>query len=170
MSHRDDAQAIAWTQLEQLAKPLNPTRVQTRRGAGSYLEFWDVAAHLTRIFGPLNWDKEVMREWLVFETCDVTNEGKEKWTVCYAATVRLEVRSEYLGIKRSEDCGTGTAANQPSRGDAHDQALKTAVSDGLKRCAKDLGNQFGLSLYNNGSIGSVASNYLAHPNPFEETT
>lgn len=150
-----------WTLLAQLFQPLNRKRVKSRQGM-AYLEAWDVIAHLTRIFGPLNWDKEVLREELLFE-----DEKNGKWTVGYRATVRLTVRSP-LGIKVSEDVATGTAINQPARGDAHDQALKTAVSDALKRAAKDLGNQFGLSLYNDGSTASVVGMSLAHPNPFEE--
>ena len=37
-------------------------------------------------------------------------------------------------------------------GDAHDMALKTAESGALKRAATNLGDQFGLSLYNDGSM------------------
>jgi recombination DNA repair RAD52 pathway protein len=57
---------------------------------------------------------------------------------------------------------TGTAKNQPSRADAHDLALKAAVSGAEKRAAKALGNQFGLSLYNNGTTKSVVSSSLAY--------
>ncbi len=75
--------------------------------------------------------------------------------------MRLIVRSE-LGTKVSEDSGFGLASHQPVRGDAHDKALKTAVSDALKRAARDLGNQFGLSLYDKGAL-EVVSSSLAHP-------
>ena len=34
-------------------------------------------------------------------------------------------------------------------------AIKTAESDALKRAASNLGDQFGLSLYNNGSSAPV---------------
>jgi hypothetical protein len=34
-------------------------------------------------------------------------------------------------------------------------AIKTAESQAFKRCAINLGDQFGLSLYNNGGTGSV---------------
>lgn len=142
-------------QLAQLFEPLNPKRVQKLQG-NSYLETWDVIAHLTRIFGPLGWSKTVQDAQLVFET-----ENNGKWTVCYRATVRLLVEDDF-SRKVSEDVATGTAINQPSRGDAHDLALKTAVSDALKRAAKDLGNQFGLSLYNGGSTESVVGMSLAH--------
>lgn len=145
-------------QLEQLFKPINKDRVKrSPQIQGSYLEAWDVIAHLTRIFGPLGWSKEVKQCELVFES-----EGANgKWTVCYRATVQLMIHEWGAPPKVSEDVATGTANNQPSRGDAHDQAIKTAVSDALKRAAKDLGNQFGLSLYNDGSTGSVVGETLA---------
>lgn len=53
--------------------------------------------------------------------------------------------------------------NQPSLGDAHDQAMKTALSQGLKRCAANLGDQFGMSLYNGGSYDAVVLGTLAGP-------
>lgn len=144
------------------------------RDGMAYIETWDVIAHLTRIFGPLNWDKEVLREALIFESQrDETRTGG--WDVAYRATVRLTVRSaEYSTgklertVKVSEDVATGSAKNQPSRADAHDLALKSAVSDALKRAAKDLGNQLGLSLYRGGSIDSVVSASLAHPHLAEK--
>jgi recombination DNA repair RAD52 pathway protein len=148
-------------QMKQLFKPINPARVAKHpHNHSSYLETWDVIAHLGRIFGPLNWDKRVLREWLIFETEGKNKKDETVWTACYGATVQLSIGG---GLKVSEDCATGTAINQPSRGDAHDLALKTAVSDALKRCAKDLGNQFGLSLYDKGATDSRLSNSLAHP-------
>jgi recombination DNA repair RAD52 pathway protein len=159
-------EGVFWTQLEQLFKPINTNRVQKRQGQ-SYLESWDVAAHLTRIFGPLNWSTKLLASDLVFEEKRETG----KWDVCYRAFMRLEVntdRGAWAGPCIHEDVGTGTASNQPDRGSAHDQALKTAASDAMKRCARLLGNQFGLSLYDGGSVGTVVSSSLAHPNPFEE--
>lgn len=164
-------------QLRQLFAPLNPTRVALRDGM-SYLETWDVIAHLTRIFGPLNWDKEVKESELIFE--EQRTGAKTGWDVAYRATVRLTVRTIYMDdeltpvselvpiVKVSEDVATGSAKNQPSRADAHDLALKSAVSDALKRAAKDLGNQLGLSLYDGGSLNSVVSASLAHPHLAEK--
>jgi recombination DNA repair RAD52 pathway protein len=143
-------------QREQLYKPINPDRVATRQGKFSYLETFDVLAHLTRIFGFEGWDKEVDAD-LLFET-----EKDGKWTVAYRAKCRLTVRdTDGFSAMVHEDMATGSAMNQPSRADAHDLALKSAVSDSLKRAAKDLGNQFGLSLYDSGSTASVVGRSLA---------
>src|SRR5206468_12576286 len=56
--------------------------------------------------------------------------------------------------------GTGTSPNLPDYGDAHDFAAKNAVSYALKRCATDLGDQFGLSLYNKGQLAPLVAGTL----------
>jgi hypothetical protein len=48
-------------------------------------------------------------------------------------------------------------------GEHHDNAVKTAASDALKRCAINLGTQFGLSLYDDGSLADVVRNTIAPP-------
>jgi DNA recombination protein Rad52 len=147
-------------QLEQLFKEINPSRVAERKGM-AYLETWDVLAHLNRIFGFEGWDKEVRECSLIYED----KHEKGGWNVAYRACVRLTIHDFRTGdpVKVSEDVATGQAQNQPSRGDAHDLAIKSAVSDALKRAAKDLGNQFGLSLYDKGSTRSVVGKSLAYP-------
>jgi len=57
-------------QYEQLLKPLNPKRVAKREQAGrslSYLEAWDVKAHLIRVFGFGGWSWEVTEATLAYE-------------------------------------------------------------------------------------------------------
>jgi hypothetical protein len=53
-------------------------------------------------------------------------------------------------------------------GDLHDNALKTASSDALKRCAINLGSQFGLSLYDNGTLREVIRGTLVKPDGWVE--
>jgi hypothetical protein len=53
-------------------------------------------------------------------------------------------------------------------GEHHDNAIKTAASDALKRCAINLGTQFGLSLYDDGSTRDVVKNTLVKPVGYEE--
>jgi hypothetical protein len=61
------------------------------------------------------------------------------------------------------------SASLPRRGEAHDMAIKTAESDGLKRAAINLGTQFGLSLYNDGTLKDVVGATLdrGQPAPLE---
>ena len=140
-------------QYEQLLKPLNPSRVAKRSQAGrslSYLEAWDVKAHLNRIFGFLNWSADVVESSLAFE--DQNEKGQ--WQVGYKVTLRLSV----MGATYTESA-VG-AASLPQRGEAHDMAVKTAESDALKRAAINLGTQFGLSLYADGATRDVVGKTL----------
>jgi len=146
-------------QYEQLLKPLNPARVAKRKGGGgkelSYLEAWEVKAHLTRIFGFLNWDWRVTSAELAFE--ELTD---GKWNVGYKVlgTLRVTSSPDFQGTSYAEAAvGFATLG---SRGEAHDMAIKTAESDALKRAAINLGTQFGLSLYNNGSTKDVIGRTL----------
>lgn len=140
-------------QYAQLLKPLNPSRVAKRQQAGrnlSYLEAWDVKAHLNRIFGFLNWSADVIDSSLAFE--DQNEKGQ--WQVGYKVVLCLRVN----GASYTE-AAVGSAS-LPQRGEAHDMAIKTAESDALKRAAINLGTQFGLSLYDNGSMKDVVGKTL----------
>lgn len=133
-------------QRDVLLRPIKSSRVKQVQGQ-SHLEAFDVIAHLTRIFGFEGWDKEIL-------TLDVVSEVDDagKHTVVYRCTMRLTVRNTAgQVVKVVEDVSTGDAVNQRTAGAAHDLAVKSAVSGALKRCAKDLGDQFGLSLYDGGS-------------------
>lgn len=146
-------------QLDIVFKPLNPKRVKVREGKFSYLETWDVLAHLGRLFGPDNWDNESSVE-LIFEA---ERGSSGKWDVAYRGHARLIIRDpDGAFVCTKEGVATGSAQNQ-ARVDAHDLALKSAASDALKRAAIGLGNQLGLSLYDNGSVDSVVGSSLAHP-------
>jgi len=147
-----------------LLRPLNGSRVQSRKQAGrslSFLEAWDVKAHLTRIFGFCNWDGEILDSNLAFETAP---QGEAKnWSVGYKVTYRITVRDqngEFLCTHAEAAVGS---AQLPQRGEAHDMAIKTAESDALKRAAINLGTQFGLSLYNNGSTHDIIKATIVTP-------
>ena len=148
-------------QRQMLLQPLKPGRVNEKQGM-KYLEAFDVIAHLTRAFGFEGWDKEIIRLDLIFETA--SEDARPKWTVAYRCALRLTVRDpEGHVMKLTEDVSMGEAINQPSRSDAHDLACKSAVSGALKRCAKDLGDQFGLGLYDGGSIDACVKRVVIYP-------
>lgn len=79
------------------------------------------------------------------------------WTV--AVEVTYEVYVHQLGAVFS-DAGAASQTN-PEIGEAHDFAVKTASSDAFKRCVMNLGTQFGLSLYDNGSLADVVKGVIA---------
>ena len=143
-------------QHEQLLKGINPSRIAKRQGGGgkslSYLEAWEVKAHLIRIFGFGGWSWNVLKAELAFEE---KNE-KGQWNVGYKVVGRLYIHS--LECDYSEAAVGSASLSQ--RGEAHDMAIKTAESDALKRAAINLGDQFGLSLYNNGATAPVVINTL----------
>ena len=151
-------------QYDQLLKPLHPSRVAKRQQAGrnlSYLEAWDVKAHLNRIFGFLNWSADVLTADLAFE-----QEKDGKWNVGWKVIGRLTIPSLYA-VYTEAAVGSST---QGARGEAHDMAIKTAESDAFKRCAVNLGTQFGLSLYDNGATRDVVMQTLVPPiDPSQQT-
>jgi hypothetical protein len=143
-------------QHAQLLKGINPSRVASRKGGGgkslAYVEAWDIKAHMIRIFGFAGWSWDVIAADLVFE-----EKGDRNWEVGYRVIGSLTV----AGATYTE-AAVGIAS-LPSRGEAHDMAVKTGESDAFKRAAINLGDQFGLSLYNGGSTGSVVRATLVNP-------
>lgn len=156
-----------------LLQPISGKRVRNLRGM-SHLEAWDVRRQLIRIFGFDGFTVETASLDLVHDHVNPNYRKKNKageeygpaypaWTVVYRAQVRLTVKAvDGRPLTVFEDAAAGDAINQPSVGDAHDLAMKTALSQALKRCAVNLGDQFGLSLYNNGSQNAVVMRSLAY--------
>lgn len=135
-----------------LLRPINPTRVFRKEGQ-SHLAAWDVRAHLIRCFGFAGWSAETVALELIHDLETTTKAGKPARKVAYRAHVRLTIHA--TGAAYSE-WATGEATMPDFKhGDAHDFALKTAESQALKRCAMNLGSQFGLSLYDNGNMNDV---------------
>lgn len=153
-------------QVEALLRPIRPHRVLKAQGQ-SHVAAFDVIAHLNRLFGFGGWDKEILDLDLVGERAeDVEKNGKTRrgYWVTYRCVMRLTVRDPFgRPVCRIEDAATGSASNMPDYGDAHDFAVKNAVSYALKRCAKDLGDQFGLSLYNGGKTDALVGKTLVMP-------
>lgn len=148
--------ALNTRQVEQLLQPINPKRV-LRDGKGmAHVAQQDVTAHLSRVFGFTGWDKEILHEELIFES-ERHNAGKPtgRWDVAYRVRMRLIIKDpDGTVVTVKEDGSVGTAQNQ-TRGEAHDLAYKSAISLALKRAAKDLGDQFGLSLYSKGDLNAL---------------
>lgn len=137
-----------------LLLPLAPHRVlKLEHGnEASYLTQADVRAHLIRIFGFGNFSINVTN----IETLDMREVPRRRgdgtnWQVICRATVALYLPDPDATY---EDVAVGEAQN-PNLGAAFDQASKAAVSQALKRAAVNLGDQFGLSLYFDGSIEPV---------------
>ena len=155
-------------QYNGLLRPIDPKRVSKDPKGHAHVEAWDVRRHLIRLFGFGGWDFTVVTCECVSEVIHQPQEanGKPRYSIVYRVVGRLTIRTEDGAILCVyEDGATGDATNQPSLGDAHDMALKTAMSQALKRCAANLGDQFGLSLYNDGKTEAVVVGSYVAPSP-----
>jgi recombination DNA repair RAD52 pathway protein len=152
------------TQIDQLLKPIHPSRVMVLDGM-SHLAAYDVRAHLSRIFGFAGWSSEVTDLTLIHDLATQTRAGKDARKVAYRATVRLEILA--TGAVYTEAAVGESTMPDFKHGDAHDMAIKTAESQALKRCAVNLGDQFGLGLYVKGhdprDPAAVVLGTLSHP-------
>ncbi len=151
-------------QVEQLLRPINKNRVLQDGKGHSHVAQQDVTAHLIRVFGFCSFDVEVLNVGPVFEEPRMNGDKPTgRWDVCYRALVRLTVKdADGNVLTRLEDGSTATAQNQ-TRGDAHDLAYKSSISLSKKRAAANLGDQFGLSLYNKGQLTALVMGTLVMP-------
>lgn len=136
----------------ELSKELDakiPREVIQSREAGNgrkldYLSGYYVIDRLNKVLGAGNWaysaDANLVHQGVISTRSGDTN------SVHYLAKVRLVVT---IGDKPTEfnDYGYGDGTDKSNPGKAHELAVKEAVTDGLKRCAKNLGMSFGLALY-----------------------
>ena len=157
-------------QRAQLLRPINSRRVNHRDGL-AHLEAYEVRAHLNRIFGFGRWSADLIDLSLLYEVQGEKTKDSRTWTVFsvgYRATVRLTVCApDGTTLATYTEAATGDATNFPEakRADAHDFAIKTAESQAFKRCAINLGDQFGLSLYNKGSMAPLVGRTLLDASP-----
>lgn len=157
--------AFTRQQVEQLLRPINRNRVLQDGKGHSHVSQQDVTAHLIRMFGFGSFDTDVVTVECVFEHPRTDQNGKAtgRWDCCYRALLRLTIKDQDgREICHYEDGSTATAQNQ-TRGDAHDLAYKSALSLAKKRAAINLGDQFGLSLYNRGQLTALVMGTLVMP-------
>lgn len=152
-------------QTLQLLAPIRATRVLQDGKGHSHVSQQDITAHLIRVFGFGSFDTDVVKVECVFEQERADKDGRalNRWDVCYRALLRLTIRdADGNEVCHYEDGSTATAQNQ-TRGDAHDLAYKSALSLAKKRTAINLGDQFGLSLYNKGQTDALVRGTLVLP-------
>jgi recombination DNA repair RAD52 pathway protein len=153
--------SLSEKQVAALLSPLDRERVKHRDQGGlslSYLEHWDIRATLIAMFGFGGWSYDSVETALVYEQEGVTKGGRPIWQAAYRVTLRLTIPA--LGATYTETAVGQAMADLNNRHEAHDNAVKSASSDALKRAAINLGTQFGLSLYNKGSVQDVVGGVL----------
>jgi hypothetical protein len=162
MSDIDPLDYFTEEQIIQLLKGINELRVSKKDGM-SHLEAYDVRAHLTRIFGFGRWSETSLDLTMLYEQSK--EEGQSvRWRAAYRATQRLTIHAP-SGLLVSTYDGSAAGTNfgwlpDTKRDETHDMAIKTAQSQALKRCAINLGDQFGLSLYKKGSLSPTVQRVL----------
>lgn len=151
-------------QRDYLLRPLDARRVRQVQGR-NHLEAYDVRVWLNRVFGFGGWSLETLTLDLVRENQTKTDKGRDAWAVLYRAQVRLTVRDPHGNELATFDDAAAGDAILPGLGDAHDFAMKTALSQALKRVAVNLGDAFGISLYNGGGqfIADAHGNRVVRP-------
>lgn len=126
-------------QIAELKKPLDESRIQRRKaqfGTVEYLQTHDIIVRANEIFGFGGWQREIKRLERIYQ-----EEVEGVYNVGYLCEYRIKV-----GDVVHEDVGFGSSANQHDLAQAHETAVKGAVSDALKRCFRAFGPQFGLGL------------------------
>ena len=122
--------------IELLLQPLDRKLIRRRKSGGrllAYIEGHTVITQANRIFGPANWGAEVVGPITYRPVTGTRTESGEAAPVgMYSATVRVQVR----GCLPKSDVGSGFAFSDSA--DDHDTALKTAVTDAMKRTLRHL--------------------------------
>lgn len=123
--------------------------IEQRDGGGgrklSYLPGHYVIDRLNKVIGQGNWGYDSNIN-LLFSGVIQDKYGNDVNTVHYSGRVTLVVTIDGRQVVFT-DYGYGDGTDKTNPGKAHELAIKEAVTDGLKRCAKNLGMSMGLALY-----------------------
>lgn len=145
---------------ELLTRYLGPEFISKRQGRGGacfyYVEGQVVIDLLNVVFGYDGWTTKVDN----FEVDYVERDNNSgRWSAGVAATVSIHlVVAARDGRKPAcrADVGYGTAENQADRGAVMEKCRKEAVTDGIKRAARQFGRLLGNCLYSKEFLARVA--------------
>lgn len=145
-----------------LAQPLDPHRVTVGNSGPlrgiKYLEGEDVIRTANRIFGYGEWGFSLLSQpWVIEEGSQGSNHTKYQ---VWAAHGRLMVSGG------GSFADVGTCVRQGDGSGGLEMAIKGAVTDCMKRCLRNYGDQFGLILYDKTTdMAGLAAEYRnEHPN------
>ena len=171
----DEKRGLTKKQVARLLTAIDSSFVDTKQGQ-SYMAQHEVRAELTRIFGFGNWDAQTERMEFLWER--QVNPGEPDYPAkpkqgnppyyraCYMASVRINIR-DYWGNDVATFVGYHAEANSvlPDQGEAHAMAITSAESYAFRRACINLGDRFGLSLYDKGSTSALVKNSLQVVDP-----
>lgn len=125
--------------------------ISQREGGGGkrldYLQGWYVIDRLNQVIGHGNWSSQVVELTHLGDDKTTNSYGKESFKSYYRAKVSISVRGDGQFLTSHEDVGFGDGSDPKEKFKAHELAMKEAVTDALKRAAKNLGRSMGLALY-----------------------
>lgn len=130
-------------QLDDLDAPLDYRRVNAFESGPQkgipYVEAYDCIYAANGIFGYGNWGYRALSIPMLVEagTAAKSDTAQQTWGVLVELTVRGCLPICEIGLNTRSGAGASGL----------EMAVKGAVSDGLKRCLKTFGDQFGLVLY-----------------------
>lgn len=151
---------IGTRQHDDLLRAPSAKAVFTRSQGGktfTYLAQHAVRTELIRVFGFDGWEGKVVDADLLLHKTVADGKWVAAWRVRYQLTVRWQADDEgRYSFATSTWCEDAVGqAHGSSPTDVLDQALKSAASDAMKRCAMNLGSRFGIGLYFDGYRGEV---------------
>jgi recombination DNA repair RAD52 pathway protein len=164
---------IYWKEInDYLNEKLDPKFIKVHPHNGfDYIEAHHAIQEANRVFGFDGWANRIIKSSVSCEQEGQDKYGNTQYEVCYSVVVEIEVRgfSDKGEIISAFRQGTATGSGFSKRlSDAHDSALKTAESDGIKRALKNFGNRFGLALYDDSREGVGANTTKEQVEMFEE--
>lgn len=135
--------------LKELDAPIPRSAVSTREGGGgkklNYLTGFYVIDRLNKTLGQGNWSYEIKDLRLVREGT-IKRYDTEVFSCNYVCSLTLYGAVGHTNFSFN-DVGYGDGTDKVDPGKAHELAVKEAVTDALKRCARNLGMSLGLALY-----------------------
>lgn len=181
----DTVNGLSPAQIEELLKPFDESIVEPRKSDGQKVVPHDyVRGRLSEIFGPLGWSEQQLELTQVATGADgiadaryVDADSVMRY-VAYRARVRLIIHNPDGSTRTFWDgagaWGQGRSVrdnDQRAIWDLHSDCMNGALTVAFVRATKNLGNQFGLSLYTSDAVerpGYRVRHFLTHPEP-EET-
>ncbi len=138
-----------------LSQPLDPTLVSLRASVGgrmvAYLEGHQAINQANRIFGYGRWGSDIVGPIGYREISGRSVSEEPSPLGMYWARVRVKVR----GCEARSDVGCAVVTEPTA--EAHETAIKAAVTDGMKRALRQFGDQFGNGLYDRADPGRLAA-------------
>lgn len=138
------------SEIKKLLDAKIPREAVSQREAGNgvkldYLSSYYVIARLNEVLGQGNWGYTINELKLVYQG-EVEGKYGSVFSAHYLAQVALYATIDKRTVHFSE-VGYGDGTDKKSPGKPHELAAKEAVTDAVKRCAKNLGMSLGLALY-----------------------